>query len=307
MIDPSRLQVLRAVELHGSVSEAARVMHLTPSAVSQQIKILATDIGSPLLERDGRTVRLTAAARTLLGFAHRVTTEWERTKAELSSSETELTGELGLCSFATAIPALAAPVAAALTADHPALTVTVAEADTTESLERLLHHSADVAIIVAPQNPARDDPRFQQTVLLNDPQDLIIPAGHHLAQKQPIPLEDFSRETWIEPHGDHRDLIEASCALRGFAPRFRHRADDWNAVLALVQAGMGVCLYPRMAPMNTTGVTRVALANPSTALRWVLACVRAGSENQPPVAHALRLLEQRSPHALHISSNQHES
>ncbi|MEV0354994.1 LysR family transcriptional regulator [Nocardia sp. NPDC050697] len=294
MIDPGRLQVLRAVELHGSISAAARVMHLTPSAVSQQIKLLAAETGAPLLERRGRGVRLTAAARTLLGFAHRVTADWEQTSAALARSGTGRGGEFALCSFATAIPLLAAPVAAALTAADPGLTVTVAEAGTEHSLAALLHRDADLAIVVAPGNPAHDDVRFEQSLLLSDIQDLVVPEGHPLAAAGPVALEDADRETWIEPHGDHRELIVAFCALRGFAPRFRHQADDWSAVLALVQCGMGVCLYPRMAPLNTAGVVRVPLAEPATALRRVLTCVRAGSAGQPLVAAALRLLRERS-------------
>lgn len=147
MIDPGRLHVLRAIDHHGSVSEAARVMHLTPSAVSQQVRHLGTEVGTALLERRGRSVRLTPAARTLLRYAHQVVALWETTEAALDATGRQLSGELTVCSFATAIPALVAPVAASLMAEHHDVTITVREASTADSLTELLHRDADIAVI----------------------------------------------------------------------------------------------------------------------------------------------------------------
>lgn len=282
--------MLRAIDHHGSVSEAARVMHLTPSAVSQQVRHLATEAGTPLLERRGRTVRLTPAARTLLGYAHQVVALWETTRAALDATGRQLAGELAVCSFATAIPTLVAPVAAALTADNHDVRITVREASTADSLTELLHHDADIAVVPAPNNPPLDDPRFDQQPLLDDPQDLIVASDSPLASRDQVRLQDLSSATWIEPHRDQRQLIEASCAMEGFTPQFSHHADDWNAALGLVQAGLGVCLYPRLAPLTTTGVRRIQLAGPRQPVRRIQVCTRAGSGQLPLIAEVLRQL-----------------
>ncbi|UXI82120.1 LysR family transcriptional regulator, partial [Streptomyces vinaceusdrappus] len=69
MIDLRRLHVLRAVSHYGTVTAAARALHFTPSAASQQIRQLARDLGVDLLEPQGRGVRLTPAAESLLAHA----------------------------------------------------------------------------------------------------------------------------------------------------------------------------------------------------------------------------------------------
>ncbi len=299
MVDFSRLQVLRSIEQHGSVSAAARAMHLTPSAVSQQVRQLVADIGVELLERDGRSTRLTPAAKILLSYAHRTAHSWEETLGQLHAVDggDHVSGELAVCSFATAIPALVVPAAAALTADAGGqATVTVREASTASSLALLLQRTVDLAVIAAPANPEFDDPRFEQKPLTDDPQDLIVNAHSAFAELDTCTLAALARKAWIEPHPDQRALIEAACTLDGFAPRFEHQADDWNSVLALVRVGMGVCLYPRMAPINTPGVRRITLTGSNIPLRRVLTCVRAGSADQPLIAaFQARLLEQAAP------------
>ena len=69
MIDVRRLRVLRAVAQHGTLAAAAEELHLTPSAVSQQLAALEREVGQPVVERQGRGVRLTGAAEVLVGHA----------------------------------------------------------------------------------------------------------------------------------------------------------------------------------------------------------------------------------------------
>ena len=289
MIDPGRLHVLRVVQHHGSVSEAARVMHLTPSAVSQQIRQLASDAGAALLERDGRSIRLTPAAHRLLEYSHLVAAAWEQTRADLAAldSGAQVAGQLSLGSFATAIPALVVPAASAIMARQPGVTVAVRETSTADSLTLLLQRTIDLAVIAAPVDHPLDDPRFEQHTLVDDYQDLVVAADGDVARRGAERLLDVSRERWVEPHPDQRRLIEAACAMEGFVPHFEHRTDDWSSVLSLVAAGMGVCLYPRLAPINTAGVHRIALSGPNLPIRRVLTCVRTGSARQPLI-HAFR-------------------
>jgi molybdate transport repressor ModE-like protein len=72
MIDVRRLKVLREVAEHGTLAAAADVLHLTPSAVSQQLAALEREVGQPVVERNGRGVRLTGAAEVLVGHANLV-------------------------------------------------------------------------------------------------------------------------------------------------------------------------------------------------------------------------------------------
>jgi len=86
MIDVRRLRVLRELADHGTVAAAAAALHLTPSAVSQQLAALTRETGVRLVEPDGRRVRLTDAAQVLLGHAHVVFAQLEQAEVEDRSS-----------------------------------------------------------------------------------------------------------------------------------------------------------------------------------------------------------------------------
>ena len=78
MIDVRRLRVLRALADHGTVAAAAQALHLTPSAVSQQLAALEREVGQPVAERRGRGLVLTGAADVLLAHAHALFAQLER-------------------------------------------------------------------------------------------------------------------------------------------------------------------------------------------------------------------------------------
>src|SRR4051812_42787370 len=86
MIDLRRLRVLRVLAEHGTVTAAAAALHLTPSAVSHQLRQLGRDLDVDLLSHEGRNVRLTPAARVLLEHADVLNAQWERAKADLAHS-----------------------------------------------------------------------------------------------------------------------------------------------------------------------------------------------------------------------------
>lgn len=297
MVDPTKLRILQAIERHGSLAAVARIMYLTPSAVSQQIRQLAEEVKADLLEREGRSVRLTPAAHRLLEFSYLASEAWEDTRADLETLSVgdRLSGHLSVSSFATAIPALVAPAASSLCSQTPEVTITVQEMGTTDSLDHLTQQTVDLAILAAPTNPPLDDPRFEQSNLVDDPQDLVVAQSSNITSQGVSRLRDVSDESWIEPHIDQRRLIESACEMEGFAPRFTHQANDWNAVLALVAAGMGLCLYPRMAPLDRSGVMRVPLTGTNLPIRRVLTCIRAGSGQRPVINAFLKSLTRSAP------------
>lgn len=292
MIDLRRLQVLRVLELHGTVTAAAEATHRSPSAVSQQIKLLSRDVGAELLERHGRTVRLTTAGRDVLRHAHRAAEEWEVLTARVGRERSEeVSGELALCGFATAVASLLAPAAADLRRRSGQLEIDVVETSTAEGLSRLMTGASDIAVLSPPGTPPHDDPRFEQHELMQDRMDLAVPAAHELVGRKSVQLQDAARDIWVSPHRDHRQLIEVSCAAVGFSPRFAHQADDWNAILALVEQGLGLCLIPRLVTVGRErAVVRVPIAGARVPMRQVSTFIRRGSAGQPRMKAGLAAL-----------------
>ena len=298
MIDLRRLHVLRMLHEHGTVTATAQALHLTPSAVSQQIRQLSRELGVNLLEPAGRRVRLTPAAHRLLRHADDLYAQWELARADLAAAESGESGELRLCGFPTGLASLLTPAAARLRHAHPRLAVHLAESQHTDSFDLLLANEADIAVVVAvPEGPPLDDPRFDQRPVIDDPLDLVVPAAHPLAGRASVELAETAHESWILPSEsiDHYHVTMVACATAGFAPRIAHQAQEWPAVIALVAHGFGVCLLPRLAPLPAHhAVVRIPLRGRPIPSRRILACIRRGSHRQPAIAKGLEAIEEIS-------------
>jgi len=115
-----------------------------------------------------------------------------------------------------------------------------------------------------------------------------------LARQDAVELADAAREPWIvKPrNNDTYTLLQVACAAAGFTPRIAHEAKEWFAVSALVAAGLGVCLVPRLAPLPPQHeVTRIPLHGNPRPSRRILGCVRRGSEEQGPIARGIAAIE----------------
>src|ERR1700757_4047461 len=102
MLDVRRLRVLQELDRLGTVNAAASSLHLTPSAVSQQLATLAREVGCPVVERDGRNVRLTSAARLLLDRAAELFAQLEGLDAALQRHQVGEVGIVRVGAFQTA-------------------------------------------------------------------------------------------------------------------------------------------------------------------------------------------------------------
>lgn len=298
-VDMRRLHVLRMVAQHGTVTAAAAALHLTPSAVSHQLRQLSQEVGVALLEAQGRGVRLTPAGQALVAYADTLHADWERARAELAAHAHDGgAGVLRMSGYPTVIAALLAPAACRLRDSHPRLSVRIFEAESDEGFDLLLAGETDIAIVVpGPGTPPLDDAKFYQEPLLAEPLDLFVPADHPLADKPDVTLLDAADEPWIVPapgSSDCAQLVSAACTAAGFSPRIVHQAKDVVAVAALVANGLGVALEPRLAPVPAHHqVVRIPL-RPPTPARHILTCVRRGSEQQPAIALGLATLRELS-------------
>ncbi len=293
MID-ARLQTLRVLAERGTVTAAAEALHLTASTVSQQLRGLSRDLGVELLQADGRRVRLTPAAHTVLDHADVLHAEWERTQAALAAHRHGTAGHLRICGVSSALAQILAPAAAALRQRQPELAVRLSEEESDDCFHLLLTHHADIAVLIpTPQSPPADDSRFDQQPLLDEPQDLLVAAGHRFAARTSVHLSEAAGEGWIAAADrvDQYQLLLVACAAAGFTPRVAHHAKEWFAISALVAHGFGVCLIPRLAPVPATDpVVRIPLRGHPLPSRRIITCTRRGSAGQPAISAGLTAL-----------------
>ncbi|MGW3322981.1 LysR family transcriptional regulator [Streptomyces virginiae] len=290
--DIKKLRILRTLAEQGTVTRAAEALHMTPSAVSQQLTNLARQLGVVLLEAEGRRVRLTDAAHLVLRHTEAVFAQLERADAELAGYLAGDTGEVRVGAFSTAVPALVVPAVAALRRTHPGVEVRVRETEAAEAYELLSAGGVDLALSLTAHAPTARDPRFTRVALLEDPLDVALPPDHPLAAAPDLRLADLSGDPWIYGgSGPWSEIARSACEAAGFVPEQAHSASGWTAILAMVEAGMGVALVPRMVSSRASGVA-VRVLSRDRPTRHVLAAVRRGAESAPALSHVLTALRE---------------
>lgn len=296
MLD-ARLKVLESVDRYGSVTAAAAALSYTPSAVSYQLRQLGDHLGVKLVEPAGRGVRLTSAARTVLRHMVPMQAEWEQARSELATAHQEQSGQFTLCGFSTAATYLLPPAAAALQDRHPLLRARIIEAEPARCFELLAEEDADLALVmVTADTPPLADVRFDQQLLLDDPLDLVVPADHPLAQRPTVTLADAAHAPWViaAPGSAYHQLTVTACVAAGFSPDVAHQADEWETGAAIVGAGLGVMLVPRLGRIDAGWpVARIQLSGQPVPARRIVACTRSGASSHPLVAEALGVIRER--------------
>jgi DNA-binding transcriptional LysR family regulator len=286
-----RLNILRALDEHGTVAAAARSLHLTPSAVSQQLAVLAREADAVLLEKNGRGVRLTAAAHVLLGHADAIATRLEQARADLAAQRDGRIGRARVSGFPSGIAGLIAPALSRLKVTHPGWRFEVVQYETEDALPLLPARELDVAIVMThPDLPEPDHPRIELHPLLDEPFELAVAADHPLAKRTSVHLAaDLTDADWIitAPGTACHGLLLTACHQAGFQPRLAHTSTDFGAQLSLVAAGLGVTIIPRLCqPALPAGVVLRPIEAP-TPRRRLLAAVRRG-HGPSPLLTALR-------------------
>ncbi|MBL7499577.1 LysR family transcriptional regulator [Frankia sp. CNm7] len=290
MIDVRRLRLLRELDNRGTVAAVATALHLTPSAVSQQLAALAREAGVPLLDPIGRRVRLTPAAKVLLRHADEIFAQLERAEADLAAFDEGRTGKVTIAAFATAIIGIVAPAIQELRVTHPGLDITVVDVQPPGCYDLLAGGELDLAVDFVTTRPA--DGQFEMVRLLDDLFDVALPRDHPLAGLDAVPLGQLADEDFIAslPGSACLKIMEAACGAAGFAPRIRHRSDDFIAVFGLIAAGCGIGMIPRLAGLGSTDrVVLRPMVDPP--IRRLSVSLRRGSGQAPHLAVVLRALK----------------
>ena len=262
MMDLTALRSLEGVHTHGSVIAAAEALGFTPSAVSQQIKRLERQSGVELLERVGRGVILTGAGRILVEEGARIAADLERLETDLHAHAGGVTGELALVGFSTAIRGLIAPVAAGLMTAHPDLRIRLREVEPWQAVDEVAAGKADVAVVHRWGDvPIAIPDHLDRATVHRDEADVVVRDDHRLARRRTVRPKDLVDEHWIAtPEGTIcREWLLRMYAGTGRLPVIEHTSMEFDSHLALVSAGLGIALVPRLGrsplPANTRAVS----------------------------------------------------
>ena len=280
-MDLRRLRVLVELSRLGTMSAVAQATGYGTSAVSQQLAALEREAGVPLLEAAGRRGRLTPAGRRLVGHAEGILAAVTAAELDLAAAA-EPSGLVRVAGYTTALRQHLLPVADELARMHPLVELELQEREPTEVDELLDADQIDLGFVYDYTLVPRGG-RHVRSLLGLSPMMMAVPPDSAVPARirTPDDLESVRDAFWIGNSRDSGDdeLAARLCALAGWTPRIRHRADSLELVIDLVLAGQGVCLLPADAPgADRLRMVPLALARTD---RRMWSVVRAGAQAWP--------------------------
>ncbi|MFE4615450.1 MULTISPECIES: LysR family transcriptional regulator [Streptomyces] len=304
MLDLGRLRALHAVAVHGSVGAAASALGYTPSAVSQQIAKLERETRTTLLERSGRGIRLTDEAHQLAATAQQLLAIVEEAEVRIEERRGLPSGRLTIGCFASAARGLMPRALAELARHHPDLDARLSEVDPHLSIDLVARGVIDLAVVhdwdIA---PLPTPPGVERAAVGDDLCDILVHREHPLAGRESVRREELADERWIsQPPGTvcHTWLTRTLRAT-GFEPLIAHQAEENHTQVALVAAGLGIALVPRLGRGGLPPeVTPVHLDPVPT--RRLHAMWRTGAARRPAIRETVRTLQELWPSVTSVTS-----
>ena len=240
---------LHIAELH-SFSSAARELGYSQSAVSAQIAQLEAELGTPLFDRVGKTVRLTDAGQTFQSYARTLLITAQQAKAALMPARA-VSGTLRVCS--TFLPDLLQQFHALC----PQVELVLRTATADEMLRLLGANQIDLAYTL-------DQPLLlpSLTLAVNVPEPVcfVAPAGHPLADAEAVPLDVLAQQEFLltERGMSYRDALDQRLAARGLAIHPYIELGSASLLCQMVERGMGLSFLPEYIVCPALSAGRLA-------------------------------------------------
>jgi DNA-binding transcriptional LysR family regulator len=295
MFDLVRLRVLATVADQGTLAAAADVLHLTPSAVSQQMSKLEREAGCRLIERHGRRARLTEEGALLAKHAHRILGAVAEAESDLDERRGQVLGELAVGAFPTAARGLLPGVLVTLAERYPRLRIRLQEAESYDAMASVARGDLDIVINADWATvPLAVPERVTKIDIGTDPADIALRSDHPLATRERLALAELTGERWISStHGTIcHDWLTKTLRNAGHEPNIAHQAAEFPTQLALVAAGLGIALMPRLAGDSIPTPVHLIPVAP-TISRRIFAVYREESARRPSVRAFLDVLRDK--------------
>ena len=292
MLDLRRLELLREVELRGSMAAAARALGVSSSAISQQLGKLEQEMGAQLLEQAGRNVRLTPLAQRLTRRVDEVVAMLSDAEAEVEQARHRVQGVVRFAGFSTFALRFLPDIVERVAASLPDVVLEFSQLEPTDAVDAVIGRRADIAVADEfPQIPRKADPTVSRTLLTRD--DIEVYTPHPVAS-----LADLADVCWaMEPVGsDARAWATRICREAGFEPVVRFESPDPRVHYELALTGLAAAFLPGMAfdsPALPHARPPHRVDAPLFAPdlhREVYAVTRRGGQTRPAVAGVVKVL-----------------
>jgi DNA-binding transcriptional LysR family regulator len=298
MPELKHLRVLRAVADAGSFSAAADELDYTQPAISKMVAALEREIGAVLIDRGTRPVRLTDAGEALALRAGTALEQLAAAQIEVEAIGQLDRGTLSVATFSSAGAAIVVDALRALRREHPAVDVAIAEKSMpSAAIQALRECEFDLVVTFDyPGAGAAVGEGLEVHPLLDDPMDLVVPKAHPLAGRKRVGFADLAEEGWLlpdfGPDSPSFKLISRGCIAAGFEPRVAFRINDCQMTQAMVAAGEGIAILPRLMLRPPHPGVVVKPLGPNAPIRRVVAVRLPTRYLTPSVGRFLELLRE---------------
>jgi LysR family transcriptional regulator, low CO2-responsive transcriptional regulator len=281
-----QLRLLRAAALRGSFAGAAEECHLTPSAVTMQMHQLEAVVGLPVVERDGRRFKLTAAGHEMLAAAERIESVLADCTAGIAALKTLESGRVTVGVVSTA-KYFAPQMLAAFMRGHPGIDMELVIGNREETIAAFRSGRFDVAIMGRPP----EDIQVESALIGEHPQVIIAPPDHPLARQRSISPRVLAEQTILmrENGSGTRLLAEKFLSRRGIKPRIGMEIGSNETIKQAVMAGLGIAFISAHTIAAEIGDGRLVILDVvglPEIRQWFV--VRPAAKRMMPAARSLR-------------------
>ncbi|MDO4820468.1 MAG: LysR family transcriptional regulator [Rothia sp. (in: high G+C Gram-positive bacteria)] len=299
MYDLRRLAMLLEIHERGTLAATAKALHLTSSAISQQITTLEKEVGTPLLRKVGRRVELTTEALILVESTRNILKELDAAHTRITLLEGVPAGQVRLAIFQSAAKALLPGTLAHLAEHAPQVQLHVVQIDPETGLS--LTRSREFDLVIAESYPHHYIPEYPELtseLLTEDALNLVLAASSPITE-----LAQAAHLPWVfeGAHNTSRTWAINQCRAAGFEPHIRYVIDDLGTHLLLAASGAAAILpsfaLPSTEPDLLTQAGIKALPLPGEPERKIFVTVRTESINQPAIRAVKEALKAAVPAA----------
>lgn len=241
-----QLAYFESVSRHLHFTRAAQELNVAQPSVSQQIRKLEIELGTPLFHRMKRHVALTEAGARLLPRVRAILQQLDEARSEVQELSGLQKGSLAVGAPPSVGTHLLPGALAAFTSRHPGIALSFREGGSRTLVRRLEEGELDLAVVIQPVR----HPVLETQPLLEEELLLAVPGSHRLASgRQRVRLEELRDEPFVmlrEGAYDLRDQTLAACRRAGFEPRVALDGGEMDSMLRFVAAGIGIAILPAM-------------------------------------------------------------
>lgn len=250
------LRLFSAVVDHGGFTKAAAALNLSQPAISKSIKELETETNLALLDRSGRSVKLTGAGQLLYDRARELFGVERVAERELRELRGLKRGTLRIAASTTIATYLLPPVLGRFRTRHPRVAIRTVSANTRSVLRLLLESRVDVALVEGPVSHARVD-----VISWREDELVVIAHPEHRLVGKPTPVHALGGEAFLvrEPGSGTREVTAAALARHGIRLTNTMRVGGTEAMKQAVAAGLGLAIVSRAAAADQLALHRIAV------------------------------------------------